>query len=50
MASNTLIEAQITAAYASLKTARFDGDLEIIDAAERYLNRLLDRLERMVPV
>ena len=47
--ANTLLHAQITAALSCLKTARFDGDEFLIAAAELHLDKLLDRLEVVVP-
>lgn len=42
--ANNLLHAQITTALACVRTARFDGDPDIIEAAERHLDRLLDQL------
>lgn len=49
MASNRLIEAQIVAALACVRAARFDGDIDIIEGAERHLDHLLDQLCEAVP-
>ena len=49
MGQNILLEQQILAAYAVLKTARFDGDLELIDGCQRHLDALLDKLLEAVP-
>lgn len=47
--ANTLLHSQIAAALACLRTARFDGNPELIDGCEHHLNALLDRLHETVP-
>lgn len=46
--ANNLLHTQITIALQMVRQARFDGDLDIIDAAEAHLD-LLDRLLEAVP-
>lgn len=50
MASNDLLHTQIVVALQCLRQARFDGNLEAIEVAEAHLDRLLDRLPKVVPV
>lgn len=43
--ANNVLHAQIICALQCVRTARFDGDLELIDAAEQHLDSLIERLE-----
>lgn len=47
MASNEVLHTQITVALHCLRQARFDGSYEAIEVAERHLNRLIEKLEKV---
>lgn len=45
--ANSLLHTQITIALQMVRQARFDGSYEAIEVAERHLNRLIEKLEKV---